>query len=221
MPKPDGSLLTSWVEELVREVQRRQSELQEVEAKRVSQELTRKLYKTLSAFANREGGGNILLGLDESQGFAVSGVDDIATAQRDLLNFVQTEMSYPIRLEITVADVDGRQVLAVTVMEAPFSQKPVYYKKLGLDKGSYERSGTSNVQMTPERVRQLITAQAEMREDFTSRLVSTLPDDWYDPLEVEGLRRLLAVTRRGSELERLAEEELLSKLQLRSLCIIT
>ena len=214
MPKPDSSLLTSWVEELVREVQRRQSELQDAEAKRVSQDLPKKLYRTLSAFANREGGGSILLGIDETAGFAVSGVNDVAAVQRDMLNFVQTEMSYPIRLEITVADVDGAQVVGVTVMEAPFSQKPVYYRKLGLDKGSFRRSGTSNVQMTPEEVRQLITAQAELREDFTSRLVSTLPDDWFDPIEVERIRRLLAVTRRGSELERLSVEELLSKLQL-------
>lgn len=214
MRRPDSTLMTSWVEEVVREVQRRQSELQDVEAKRVSQDLPKKLHKTLSAFGNREGGGIILLGVDETNAFAVSGIDDVARIQRDLINFVQTEMSYPLRLESTVADVDDRQVVAIQVMEAPFSQKPVYRRSLGLDKGSYYRSGTSNVQMTTEQIRQLIASQVELRDDYTARLVSTVEPEWYDPLELERLRRILKVARRGSELDALPAEDLLIKLQL-------
>jgi hypothetical protein len=68
--------------------------------------------------------------------------------------------------------------------------------------------------MTPELIRQLITAQVELREDYTARLVPILPTDWYDPLELERLRLLLKVTRRGADLEILQPEELLRKLQL-------
>jgi ATP-dependent DNA helicase RecG len=214
MSRTEDTLLGTWVEDTVREVQRLQSELQDVEAKRAAQDLPKRLYKTFSAFGNREGGGIILLGVDEANGFTVSGVEDVARAQHDLINFVQNEMSYPLRLETTIAEVDGRVVVAVKVMEAPFSQKPVFYKNLGLDRGSYHRSGTSNVQMTHEQVRQLIAAQVEGREDFTARLVATLPAEWYDPLEIERMRRVLRVARRGSDLDVLPAEELLLKLQL-------
>lgn len=214
MNDTEGTLYTSWVEEVVRDLQTRQSELHDVEAKRAETDLPRQIYKTFSAFGNRPGGGMLILGVDERQAFAVSGVADIAKAQHDLLNFVNNEMSYPIRLEPTVADIDGRQVLAVKIMEVPIQQKPVYYKPLGLDKGSYWRSSTSNVQMTPEQVRQLIVDHVEQREDFSARLVSNVPEDWYDPLEMERIRRVLRALRSGSGLDALSDSELLAKLQM-------
>lgn len=213
MPRSD-TLVSSWIEETIRELQRRNSELHDVEAKRASLDAPKRLYKAFSAFGNRTGGGIILLGVDETRGFAVTGVEDPGRLQHEVLNFVQTEMSYPLRLETTVADVNGRAVLAITVMEAPYTQKPVYYRKLGLDKGSYRRSSTSSVQMQPEEVRALIQAQVELREDFTARLVSTLPDEWYDPVEIERLRRILRASRPGAELDRLPSDQLLLKLQL-------
>jgi ATP-dependent DNA helicase RecG len=214
MTRNHDNLIGSWVEDTVREIQRRQSELQDVEAKRASKDVPRHLYKTLSAFGNREGGGIILLGVDETNKYVVSGVEDVARTQRDLVNYAQTEMSYPLRLEVTVADVDDRQVVAVTVMEAPFAQKPVYYRRLGLDSGSFCRSGTSNVRMTPEQIWNIIAGQAEMREDYSARLIATLPNDWYDVLELERLRRILRGERSGSDLDRLPDDELLLKLQL-------
>ena len=108
----------------------------------------------------------------------------------------------------------GRQIVAVKVMEVPFQQKPVYYKKLGRDKGSFCRSSTSSVLMTREQVRQLLVPQVELRADFSARLISSLPDAWYDPLEVERMRRILRVVRTGSDLPGLPDNELLSKLSL-------
>ena len=214
MSVPTGNLYSSWVEEIVRELQTLNSELHDVEAKRARTNLPSEIYRTLSAFGNREGGGILLLGVDEQSQFKVTGVHDVAKAQHDLFNYVQNEMSYPLRLEPTVETIDSAPVVAVKVMEAPFQQKPVYYKKLGMDKGSFRRSNTSNAHMTPEEIRQLLVAQIEMRDDFTARLISTLPDDWYDPLEMERLRQILRAERSGSELDTLPDRELLVKLQL-------
>ena len=52
--------------QLIADVQRRQSELDNVEVKAARGGTPRRLYEPLSAFANRTGGGVLLFGLDES-----------------------------------------------------------------------------------------------------------------------------------------------------------
>ena len=73
----------------------RNSELHDVEAKRARTGLPQELYKTLSAFGNREGGGLLFLGVDEANGFVCSGVADVRKAQNDLLNYSQNENELP------------------------------------------------------------------------------------------------------------------------------
>ena len=53
--------------ELIRSVQRFQSELGDIEVKAAQRGTPQRLFESLSAFANRTGGGVILLGLDENR----------------------------------------------------------------------------------------------------------------------------------------------------------
>ena len=62
--------------DLIAEVQDPQSELADVEVKTARAGTPQRLYEPMSAFANRTGGGVILCGLDEREGFAIVGAGD-------------------------------------------------------------------------------------------------------------------------------------------------
>ena len=55
-----------------------------LEVKRAQRGLPQRLFETLSAFANQSGGGVILLGVDESQGFHLTGVEAVQTVLSEL-----------------------------------------------------------------------------------------------------------------------------------------
>jgi ATP-dependent DNA helicase RecG len=61
--------------QLVTEVRQWQSELDNVEVKTARGGIPKRLYESLSAFANRPGGGVVLFGLDETKAFAIVGDD--------------------------------------------------------------------------------------------------------------------------------------------------
>ena len=107
------------LEHLVSEVQRRQTELNDVEVKTARAGTPKRLYEALSAFANRTGGGVILFGLDESADFGVVGVGDAHRLQSDIGDLVSSEMEPALRPEFTVEQIAGKTVVAVEVAEIP------------------------------------------------------------------------------------------------------
>lgn len=108
----------------------------------------KKLYRAFSAFANQTGGGVILFGLDESKGFAVTGVQDVHRLQEEITHIASQDMEPTLRPRFTIDEIDGETVVAVEIDEIPSSQKPCYYKNAGLPKGAYLRVGNTNRQMT-------------------------------------------------------------------------
>lgn len=64
----------SELQQLIADVQKRQSELANVEVKAARRGTPRRLFEPFSAFANRTGGGVLLFGLDESSDFSIVGV---------------------------------------------------------------------------------------------------------------------------------------------------
>jgi ATP-dependent DNA helicase RecG len=79
---------------LVAEVQQRRMEPDAIEVK-TAHKGTPKVYDSLSSFANRSGGGVILLGLDEAQDFKIVGVGDLQRAQADVSSWARDEMEPP------------------------------------------------------------------------------------------------------------------------------
>ena len=71
--------------------------LEGVEAKAARTGTPVDLYKPLSAFANRPGGGVLLFGLDEDAGFKVVGVGNPRKLQEDLSGLA-AQMEPPLRL---------------------------------------------------------------------------------------------------------------------------
>jgi ATP-dependent DNA helicase RecG len=134
--------------QLIADVQRRQSELDNVEVKAARGGTPRRLYEPLSAFANRTGGGVLLFGLDESKDFSIVGVDDVQRLQKEITNLASAEMEPALRPHFLVDEIDGETVAAVEVEEISAAQKPSFYKQAGLPKGTYLHVGNTNRQMT-------------------------------------------------------------------------
>jgi len=134
--------------QIIAEVQNFQSELDDVEVKSARLGTPQRLFETLSAFANRTGGGVLLLGLDESQRFEIIGVGNAQRLQEEISHVAASELEPPLRPSFTVRDFEGKTVIAVEISEVPANRKPCYYKPAGLQKGAYIRVGNTNRQMS-------------------------------------------------------------------------
>lgn len=152
--------------QLVAEVQAMRMEPDAVEVKSAHGG-TPKLFDSLSAFANRAGGGIILLGLDESQAFKVVGVGDPQRVQEDVSSWVRSELEPPVSVEFTVDEIDDGVVMAIEVQEISIEQKPCYYKSQGLrgNGGAYLRAGGTDRSMTDYEIFGYISSRGQPRHD--------------------------------------------------------
>lgn len=151
--------------QLIDTVRQPQCELQDLEVKAAAGGTPTHLYQELSSFANRPGGGVILCGLDERQGFAVVGVRDAQRLQEDVTNLGSSEMEPPLRLGVTVETVEGSTVVAFDVPEVPAEQKPCYYRPRGLPGGAFIRVGNTDRPMTEYEVFSYVSAQKQLTFD--------------------------------------------------------
>jgi len=177
--------------ELIRSVQRFQSELGDIEVKAAQRGTPQRLFESLSAFANRTGGGVILLGLDENRAFEVVGVGDAHRIIAEVSHLSAENMEPALRPEFTLAEVEGKPVLAIEVFEVPAEQKPCFYKTAGLQSGAYIRVGNTNRQMSGYEVFSYLTARTQPTFDEEPVAEATLADlDRERPEEyVRQLRR--------------------------------
>lgn len=171
------------IRQLIREVQTQQCELDDVEVKSAHQGSPSKLYDTFSALANRTGGGVILFGVDEAQRFAVVGVHDANRLIADVTGKATDEMEPPLRLQFSVAEIDGCPIVTAEVPEVPIEQKPCFYKSTGLQRGSYLRIGDSDRQMTDYEVFGFVSNRMLQEHDRTVLTEATIDDMDRDRLE--------------------------------------
>lgn len=136
-----------------------------VEAKASLWQLPRDLWQVLSAFSNAPGGGVLILGLDESNDFAVSGLVDPGKTQADLASLCD-QMEPPLRPLIQMLPVEGQTVVVAQIPEIPRAQKPAYFKGQGLTAGAYIRVGDGNRSLTQYEVQMLLAARGQPLDDL-------------------------------------------------------
>ena len=127
--------------------QRRSSFGQHVEAKAAHQGCPKRLYDTLSAFSNQEGGGVIVFGLDEQSGFEAIGVYDAQDLEHQV-NEQCKQMQPAVRPLFTAVEINGQIVVSAEVPEIDLSEKPCYYLGAGRMRGPYIRVGSSDEPMS-------------------------------------------------------------------------
>jgi len=185
------------LKELLDTLNRQGSEGLHVEAKRAERALPRRLWETLSAFSNSPGGGVLLLGVEQSDGFSVSGVRELAKVQSDLASLCD-EMEPPLRPLVEVHEWEGASVLVVEVAELVPEQKPCFYRGAGLQGGAFIRVADGDRHLTPYEVHMLLEARGQPRYDIEpvpDSDVSDLSDDLLRPW----LERMRARDRRYRE----------------------
>ncbi len=161
--------------QLVAEVRQRCAELDDVEVKAARGGTPKRLYESLSAFANRTGGGVLLFGLDESAGFTIGGVGDPQRLQEEV-GHIATDMEPSLRPQFVVDEIDGRPIVAAVIDEVLAAHKPCFYQPQGLPKGAYLRVGNTNRQMTEYEVFLYLSARAQPRDDEEIVAGATLDD---------------------------------------------
>ena len=160
---------------LISELCRCHGELDGVEAKAAHTGTPADLFKPLSAFANRPGGGVMLFGLDEDAGFKVVGVGNPRKLQEDLSGLA-AQMEPPLRPSFSVEEIEGGAVVAVEVPEVSYDQKPCYHRPHGLHEGSFIRVGNSTRRMSDYEIYSFISSRTQPKFDAEPILEATLED---------------------------------------------
>jgi ATP-dependent DNA helicase RecG len=156
-----------------------------IEVKRARDKLPSSVSETLSAFANSPGGGLLLLGIEENENFAVTGVADPARMQSDLASAARDQLTPPLQPDIRVMQVEGVAVVVAVVGELSREQKPCFITARGMANGSYLRVGDGDRRLTAEEVQQLIANRGQPR--FDHEIVPESAIENLDPLGIAGL----------------------------------
>lgn len=149
------------VRQLLGELRRLGGETTRVEVKAAVGGLPQSLRETLSSFSNTPGGGAVILGVSEEDGFALVGVADPAKIQSDFAAACSEEMTPPLRPQIEMIDVDGVVLVAAEIPELPKADKPCYVKARGVNNGTYIRVGDSDRRLNSEEVQQLVADRGQ------------------------------------------------------------
>lgn len=132
---------------LVKTVQTNRAESQTIELKSAHQGCPKRLYDTLSSFANQDDGGVILFGIDESLGYEIVGVYDLQDLQKKVTEQC-LQMEPVVRAVFTQVTIDGKNVCSAEIPGIDLSERPCFYKGIGRFKGSYIRVGDADLPMT-------------------------------------------------------------------------
>lgn len=200
------------LQRLVADVRDKQSELNNVEVKAARGGTPQRLYESLSAFANRTGGGVVLFGLNEETKFEVVGVGDAHRLQEEITHLASDGMEPVLRPEFTVDVIDGKTVVAVEIAEAPTTQKPCFYKTAGLQKGAYIRVGNTNRQMTDYEVFGYVSARTQ--PTFDEELVKDATLDDLDQAKVDDFLAQMRRARPKASYLAGPRDEMLSRLKI-------
>jgi len=158
-------LTTEELQDLVDSLRQTGGDLTHVEAKLARGGLPRRLWETLSAFANTPGGGVVILGIDEGRGFEVTGVLDPTRLQADLASLCD-QMEPPLRPLIQVHQLDGQPVVVAEVPEVPHTQKPCHYRGAGLMTGSFIRVADGDRRLTQYEIQVFLDGRGQPAYDL-------------------------------------------------------
>ncbi len=213
MSDGSGNLDDSDLAEIIENLRVFGSDVFDVEAKRAEKALPRSVRETLSAFANTTG-GTLILGLDESQNFAATGIENAAKMAADLASTCATEMEPPLRPLIRQHTFEGVQLVVAEVPELALGEKPCFYRGAGMNRGSYVRVNDGDHQLTSYEVQMMLAGRGQPRDDeqpvagtsladldetmvrqFIDRLRTTRPYAFADLDDTDVLRRSKVLVR--------------------------
>ncbi len=99
---------------LIKKIQEIKTESQNIEVKSAHNGYSKRLYDTLSSFSNQDGGGIIIFGLDEKQGFEAVGVYDLQDLQKSVTEQCN-QMEPSVRGIFTFAEYENKNICALEI----------------------------------------------------------------------------------------------------------
>ena len=195
--------------EKLNELQKQKCESQTLELKKAQAECPKRLYDTLSAFANQDEGGIIIFGIDEKNGYAETGVYDPQDLQQKI-NAQCLQMEPVVRPLLTVLEKDGKFFVSAEIPAADVSERPCYYRGKGKSKGSFIRVGDSDEPMTEYEIYSYEAFRKRYRDE--ARPASRMTKDDLDSGRLEEYLRLWCQGK--PNLSALPEEKALALAQL-------
>lgn len=157
-------MLSEELVELANNIRQIKSEKQNVEVKSAHGGCPKRLYDTLSSFANQDSGGVILFGLDETQNFEITGVYDLQDLQKKVTEQCN-QMMPKIRAVFTVAEIEGKNICSAEIPSVDISERPCYYAGAGKVKGSFVRVGDADMPMTDYEIYAYEAFRTHARDD--------------------------------------------------------
>ena len=140
------------------------SELSDLEFKTSAHNIPNDIWRAISAFSNRRGGGLIVFGVDQRVN-SVTGCTNLDMMQTKLTEYFNDKMSFILRPEYHVIDFEGKTILAVSIPECPKDYMPCYFKPVGLPSGAYIREANSNRKITENEFRTYVATSKEFQFD--------------------------------------------------------
>lgn len=95
----------------------------------------------------------------------MAGVAEPQKLQQDVVGVCRDGLKPPLTPEVTVASIDGRDVVVVAVPELPRAEKPCYVRSKVINRGSYLRVASSARRLTTEEVQQVVADRGQPRFD--------------------------------------------------------
>lgn len=156
--------------------------------------------ETLVAFANTDG-GTIVIGVDETAGFALVDLPDAATYRDRLVSLSRDAVTPPLQISADVAEVDGARILVAQVPVTAADQRPVYVKSKGVSTGAYLRTGDGDRRMSEAEIALVYASRTQPLYDREPVETAT-----YGDLDRPALMRTLERVRVGSAALRGADD---------------
>ena len=187
------------------------SELPELELKTASNNVPRDIWKSISAFSHRHGGGIIVFGVKEDP-VEVIDCRNIHQIQNKLIEYFNQKMSFILRPQYYIIPYDSEKtIVAVYVPECPREYRPCYYKPVGLPNGAYIREGHTNRSLTDNEFRTYVASSKQFRYDL-----SEAPNADIEDLSIGKISALLS--KKDGEIKRdappIINEDLLKNIGL-------
>ena len=177
---------------LVRKIQHRHSEGQQIEVKKAAVGCPTSLYDTLSSFSNQDTGGTIIFGLDEASDFAVTGVYDAQDLQHRVTQQCR-EMEPVVRALFTSADCDGKIVVSAEIPPIEPASRPAFYRGKGRMGGAFVRVGDADEQMTEFEIYSYESYRQHIKND--RRIIGDADMSLFDQDRVEDYIRSIKKNR--------------------------
>lgn len=185
-----------------------------IEAKKALGGLPRSIWETYSAFANTIG-GMILLGVEEHADHSLHTVNLPAPERliQEFWSIINDPQKVSVNIltnrQVQVVNIDGDNIIAITVPRAQRYDRPVYIDGSPL-RGAYRRSGEGDYRCTYEEVQAMLRDAAIQTQDM--KVLDHIPMEGLDRESVRHYRTRMGNYRPGHVWETLEDTEFLCKL---------